>query len=325
MAEVVILDVGHGNAAVVRDGDRAIVIDAGPGTALLEYLAQAGITEVVAVLISHADTDHLKGLLGLLAQENISVSAVVVNSDAAKGSRQWKALLHDLEVREMAGEVEFSVDLKAGRSFQLDAESELNVIAPRASLAGIGPGGRDLNDRRITSNTISAVVRAEVGGTSILFTGDIDEVGLANLLESGVDARADALVFPHHGGNVSPNATEARNTQFATTLIEGVQPARVIFSMARTKHSNPRPEIVREIAKSDGLSIMCTQMSVNCCVDDAGLEQGHLSPTFASGRLRGQSCAGTITVTPVSISPDPLSHADFIERHAPTALCKHLQ
>ena len=56
---VSVLDVGHGNCAVVLD-DRTVVVDAGPGATLLEFLQNEGVTEVEVVLISHADEDHIK-------------------------------------------------------------------------------------------------------------------------------------------------------------------------------------------------------------------------------------------------------------------------
>ena len=54
---VSILDVGHGNCAVLID-DKVVVIDAGPGTTLLDFLEKEGIKEVGVVLISHADEEN---------------------------------------------------------------------------------------------------------------------------------------------------------------------------------------------------------------------------------------------------------------------------
>ena len=39
-----------------------VIVDTGPGSALLEYLVGRGITEVEAVILSHADQDHIGGL-----------------------------------------------------------------------------------------------------------------------------------------------------------------------------------------------------------------------------------------------------------------------
>ncbi|MFH2201677.1 MAG: MBL fold metallo-hydrolase, partial [Elusimicrobiota bacterium] len=49
---------GHGNCAVIVDSGGVVVIDAGPGSGLLEFLTREGITHINTVIISHADTDH---------------------------------------------------------------------------------------------------------------------------------------------------------------------------------------------------------------------------------------------------------------------------
>ncbi len=53
-----ILDVGHGNGAVLVDDNGVVVIDAGPGSALLEFLRHEGIDRINVLLISHADKGY---------------------------------------------------------------------------------------------------------------------------------------------------------------------------------------------------------------------------------------------------------------------------
>src|SRR6185436_11845015 len=73
LAELTILDVGHGNCAVLRDDRGAVIVDTGVGVTLLEFLEQCGITAIDAVLISHSDSDHVAGLIKLLSQPHIEV------------------------------------------------------------------------------------------------------------------------------------------------------------------------------------------------------------------------------------------------------------
>ena len=61
-----VLDVGHGNSAVLCDQGVVVVIDTGPGSSLLEYLSERSITHINTVLLSHADQDHIGGLVGVL-------------------------------------------------------------------------------------------------------------------------------------------------------------------------------------------------------------------------------------------------------------------
>ena len=74
-----VLDVGHGSCAVLLDSDGVVVIDAGPGSTLLEFLLEQGVSHVHVVLISHADEDHIAGLVALVACDDIQIDCVRVS------------------------------------------------------------------------------------------------------------------------------------------------------------------------------------------------------------------------------------------------------
>ncbi|RKZ63434.1 MAG: MBL fold protein, partial [Candidatus Parabeggiatoa sp. nov. 3] len=80
MPNYYVLDVGHGNSTVLVDTDGVIVIDAGPKTKLLEFLLDHNIHEIDVLLLSHADKDHIAGVIGLLASEEIRLKRVYLNS-----------------------------------------------------------------------------------------------------------------------------------------------------------------------------------------------------------------------------------------------------
>lgn len=320
MTKVIILDVGHGNCAVVQDGTRCLVLDAGPGTALLEFMRESEINAVEEILISHADSDHLKGVLTLLDQDVIAVRRVRLNSDAAKDTVQWEAMLRSLDDRKRRGTIDFSVELTEGCRIPL-ADSLVEVLAPSGYLAAKGPGSRDSMGRRIKTNTVSAVVRVRMPDQSVLFTADLDEVGLELLMETGQDLGADLLVFPHHGGNVSSSSTPERNRRFAERLLSAVNPKVVVFSLSRVRYSNPRREIIEAVIDSPDRKVMCTQMSQNC-LDVAPNDDGHLANVFADGRRSGHCCAGSIVIAGPTLHPSVSSHTSFVSAMAPYALCR---
>ena len=64
-----------------------MIFDAGSGSTLLEFLDESAITEIDTVIISHADADHLSGLLSLLSAATVQVRHVHLNSDATKTVR----------------------------------------------------------------------------------------------------------------------------------------------------------------------------------------------------------------------------------------------
>src|SRR5690242_18181534 len=88
-SKVAILDVGHGNCAVVIDREKTTVVDTGLGGTLLDFLNENGISSIDYVLISHADTDHIGGLIGLLASEDVIVREVYLNPDPTRTTKIW--------------------------------------------------------------------------------------------------------------------------------------------------------------------------------------------------------------------------------------------
>src|ERR1700761_8321171 len=92
-ASLTILDVGHGNCAVARGDSGVLVVDAGPGGGeLLQYLSDEAIDTVSCVVISHADNDHLRGLLAILEEPSVEVAEIRLNPDAAKLTDLWDAV-----------------------------------------------------------------------------------------------------------------------------------------------------------------------------------------------------------------------------------------
>lgn len=318
-----ILDVGHGNCAVLCRSGRVVVVDAGPKSGLLEFLESLNITHVDLILISHADADHIGGLVGLISSGKFTFNEIRVNSDSLKRSKAWDDLAFELDNIARNGHVNFTPSLTEQESGQYDFEGiGIEILAPSRYLATKGPGGVDRYERKITSNSISSVIKITFDGEPLaLFTGDIDDVGLANLAESGNRINAPILVFPHHGGDCG--ATDL--VQFCRTIYNLVQPKIIIFSLGRDKFNNPKPEIVAALkSQSQDLRMMCTQLSRQCATDLPTNEPEYLDATFSLGREGRKCCTGTIVIpfdNPAALLPIQSRHHAFIVENAPSALC----
>jgi beta-lactamase superfamily II metal-dependent hydrolase len=90
-AELLILDVGHGNAAVYSSGSTVAIIDAGADFTLAEFFERnVSLRRVDLIIISHADEDHLKGLLYLLeGNPGLEVKRIFINPAQEKKSDLW--------------------------------------------------------------------------------------------------------------------------------------------------------------------------------------------------------------------------------------------
>lgn len=324
---VAILDVGHGNATVISTKAGTVVIDAGAGTTLHEFLTQAGISKIDTLALSHADQDHIGAVAGLLASTKFTIDNVFLNTDSQKQSEAWKDLLYELQAAKSHGQlINFSPALSMGSPTRLSpCGATVEVCAPCPYLAGLGPGSTTRDGRAITSNTISAVVRVTTPkGPIALLLGDVDDLGVTYLKKFGGDVRAPLIVFPHHGG--LPGDTGVKPSRFTRAIMSLAEPSIVVFSIGRHHFKNPVPEVARTIQRlNPRCRIVCTQLSGHCSTESPkSISSDHLSCAFAAGKDAGICCGGTVIIDladPLTILPNLTNHRRFIKRHVPSPLC----
>lgn len=320
---LIILDVGHGNCALLRDTEGVVLIDCPPGSVLLEVLEYFSITEIDHVLISHADRDHIAGLPQLLL--NVRVNNIHLNSDWLRETKVWKDVQAALEDARKHSGVKVEAQLTTATTGRHNVgQVSVKILAPVPELALAGVGGNDPQGRRLRPNSLSAVVSLENHSRNIaILAGDLDRVGLDNLLQEDINLEADVLVFPHHGGK--PGA-RVNGKEFAQQLCEYVRPKLVIFSIDRSLHSNPNDEIVEGVVSAaPEAHIMCTQLSEKCAVNLPITNPNHLSRVPAKGLIDKKCCGGTIVIKIGNdrdvYTPAPSSHRDFVMTY-PNSICQ---
>jgi len=155
--ELIILNVGHGNCAILRDTKAITVIDCGSdGLSLIETLRQLEIVAVDHIIVFHADKDHSGGLKPLL--EAFPVHHLYLNADASKKSQAWQNIALALDVAESSGtEVHIGLTSQFSKKI-ISGEVEIEILAPSTSLAAIGPGGTYPGGHALDSNTLSVVI-----------------------------------------------------------------------------------------------------------------------------------------------------------------------
>lgn len=323
VSSVHVLDVGHGNSAIIQSGGSCAIVDSPLGATVLDALEKLGISKIDALFVSHSDRDHIAGILSILTNPKILVESVFVNPDGPKRTKIWGDLLAALRVADRDG------DTKVFNSLSVSFPGEmkiglvrLNILSPVASLAVAGVGGQDENGKRITSNSLSAMIRVEgPQGASLLLAGDIDAVGLEPTLNSTGNLCSDILVYPHHGGS----SGEAQNEgHFISRLINSTDPEMVVFSNGHRVHDNPKPHVVEAIV-SKGCSVSCTQLSARCCESPENMPIDHLYGSLSKGAERGVSCAGTLVFDigsgTVAAQTNSDKHRRFVETSVPSPMC----
>ena len=319
LLEVIVLDVGHGNCAVVRDGEHCVVVDAPPGATLFDELERCGITTIDHLVLSHSDFDHMGSAVKLLWDTRFTIGMIWYNPDGTKHTKAWQYLAREAHLRYRQGKLldgQRNLNTASSKDLSFSDRVSIDVIHPDLEMATLGPSSRATPLGLLTANTLSAVLRVALAGEpAVLLPADIDALALRRILSLESDIQARVLVFPHHGGLAGSGSSR----DFATALCAAVQPDLVLFSMSRGgRFTNPHPEMIAGVRESvPDAHIACTQLSVHCQEAAFLPSPNHLSIHASAGVGTGACCAGTVTITHtpdgLRINPAPDRHRRFID------------
>jgi beta-lactamase superfamily II metal-dependent hydrolase len=317
-----VLDVGHGNCSVLTGAGVVLVFDAACGATLDAFVDAHGIAVIDAVYVSHADADHIAGLIGLFLNPKLTVKTVHINPDK-RDSLAWRELRIALSDAKKRAGTTIVPQISTTTPPVLVGNAEVRVLAPAPEEALGGVGGRDLSERRMDANTLSAVILVSWKGTGFaLLAGDMDHDGLQRMLADGQLPKARILVSPHHGG--LPGKGDAKT--FAGAVAGAVEPDLIVFSIGRGRHGTPRPEVVDGMkAVRSGAYVMCTQLSERCRAAAPSLLRKFPTTRPARGAAANLCCAGTIEIDlddgPLRVLPGMSDHVAFVQAQAPSRVC----
>ncbi len=190
--ELRVIDVGQGDALLVRTKKADLLIDAGTNLSeekLYRTLAEEGVKKLDCFICTHPHEDHIGGADMILTRFRVGT---LLMPEAASDTSSFRNLLDAAERADVS-----VTPARAGGRYVLGGMT-LTVLSPDP--AWIDP--MDLN-------TASVVLRIDWGETSFLFMGDATAAVEAQLLERYDGALLDA-VFLKVGHHVSDgSSTEA--------------------------------------------------------------------------------------------------------------------
>lgn len=215
---VTVLDVGQGESILIESPTgRAVLIDGGTlstaergdvgRSVIVPYLQSRGVRRLDAVVVTHADADHLNALPHVLRE--VPVAMILDGGASADGGTD-----HDT-----ASEIEYQNLLavakqrkvvrkrpRAGQRLNLGDGAVLTVLSP-------------LEPPLQSGNNNSIVLRLDYGQTSMLLTGDIEREAEERLIRRGANLHCTVLKVAHHGSKTSTSQVMMRASRPEAAVI----------------------------------------------------------------------------------------------------------
>lgn len=243
------VDVGQGDCTVIKTpNNKNIIVDGGGNSnsesnydigenVVLPYLLNRKIWKLDYMIISHFDSDHYQGLEYVI--KNLKVKTVII-------PKQLEENYNCKEFLKIAKEKKVEiVEVKAGDRIELDKNLYMLVLWPV----------EDGIMENITNNN-SLVFKIFYNNSSILFTGDIEEVAEKEIISKYDNEifrkknmlKADILKVAHHGSKTS--STEE--------FLKMVKPKIALIGVGKNnKFGHPNEEVIKRIS-SMGINIFRT-------------------------------------------------------------------
>lgn len=198
-------------------------------TVVSAYLWEKGYDRVDYILTSHADADHIQGLVSVA--QNFKIQAAIFG----------RTPFQDTDFTEL-----YNVLRK--KSIPLTVVSQGDVIEfGKVKIQVLYPY-RDESEAAISDNNHSIVLRVIYGERKFLLTGDIEKETEAALLNSPEFLQADVVKVAHHGSKTSstPHFIQSTEARLAVIPVGRESP-----------FGHPKPEVV-ERWKQSGAKVLTT-------------------------------------------------------------------
>lgn len=266
--EVHFIDVGQGDATLIKSGDAAMLIDAGDdtkGTFLQNYLNKQGVKRLDYLILTHPDADHIGGAPVIITKFEVDK---VFMSNFEKDNQTYRKLIQALDDKRLLWETP-----ETGSRFQL-GDASFTILAP----------AKQYSD----PNNASVALLLQNGENSFLFTGDAEEEAEKVMLTGETSVRADVYQAGHHGSRSSSSIE----------FMQAVNPTYAVISCAEgNTYGHPHAQTLNRF-RERGMQIFRTdeQGSIVAVSDGAEITWNCApSQTWQAGEPTGSgTAAGSI-------------------------------
>ena len=212
------IDVGQGDAFLLQVYHKNILIDGGRRSSdVVSYLHDLGIDTLHWVIASHPHADHIGGLIPVF--RTLPVLNVMDNGMAhtSQTYSNYRFVADSAASAYIQGQ--------AGWQYTFSEDAHMKVLHPFPDYQG-------------NINNQSLVVRFQLGESSVMFTGDIEEDAETAMVQSYPCLNTDILKIAHHGSNTSTSEMFLLATDPMVALVS---------CGANNRYGHPSATIIRKL------------------------------------------------------------------------------
>jgi len=219
--QVVFLPIGKADCIILQSDGMTMVVDAGLRDTqdyVEQCLHELNVTKVDILVATHPDSDHNGGMAYLINGFDIGT---VYMPDRTDTTRTFENLVRAMQDKGLQANVP-----EVGDVWQLGS-AECLVLGP-------------VHNEYKADNDHSIVLKVTIGVRSMMLTGDAESNSEKDMMETGMDLRAEVLKVAHHGSNSSSKAK----------FLDVIQPQiAVICCHQATEPKHPNDKVLERLAE----------------------------------------------------------------------------
>lgn len=227
--EIHYIDVGQGDATLIKCGSHAMLIDAGDytrGSVVWAYLRKQNVDSLDYVIGTHLDADHIGGMDVIITKFDCGV---ILIPEYEKDTKSSEELFEAVKAKNYR-----NTKPVRGDTYRL-GDASFTILAP-------------CKEYYAAENNYSVGIRLVYGQNSFLFVGDAQKESEEEMLESGLELKADVLKAGHHGSGSSTSEE----------FLDAVKPAYTVISCGEGNDYGHPHAAVLNLFREKGIKVFRT-------------------------------------------------------------------
>lgn len=216
------LDVGQGNAELIKVGNKSILFDTGKGSEydeLTEQLSKLKVKSINTLIVSHPDADHMENADKFIANYHVKKIVCPKVSSSTQCYRRMVTAIKKYKVKKIHPNI--------GQTLALAKACKAKVLSVDASSE---------------KNEASLVLRVTYGSTSFLYMGDATARVESDILSSGSKIASDVYLLSHHGSDTANGILFQKKALSSKNKI-------AVISVGNNAYGHPVREVVNRAKK----------------------------------------------------------------------------